>query len=324
MRQQPDSAVAGGESIETVDYAALFASERRLLWGLCYRMTGNAADADELVQETFLRALAAPPADRQAAWRPWLVRVAMNLARDHLRRRRRSPYRGVWLPSPIETGDGEALPAYEIPADRGSPTEGRYELLESVSFAFLLAIEALSPAQRAVLLLRDVFDYSVRETAEALGLSEPNVKTTHHRARRAMAAYDRDRCLPDAARRARTEEALARLMTALVSNDLAAVESTLADGVRSLSDGGEFAAAHNIVSGRRRVARLMLGLARHGAIHARIEPRILNGLPALVLDFGRVGPRFAPRGVLRCDIDADGRITAIHSVLASRKLTAVA
>ena len=70
--------------------------------------------------------------------------------------------------------------------DSGSP-EGRYDLLESVSFAFLLALEALTPQQRAVLLLRDVFDYSVRETADALGMSEPNVKTTHHRARRAMA-----------------------------------------------------------------------------------------------------------------------------------------
>jgi len=90
-----------------------------------------------------------------------------------------------------------------------------------------------------------------------------------------------------------------------------------------LSDGGEFAAAHNIVAGRRRVARLMLGLARHGALHARIEPRRLNGLPALLLDFGSVAPPFAPRGVIRCDVGADGRIIAIHSVLASRKLTAV-
>ena len=324
MRPPPDSAVAGGGSTAEVDYAALFASERKLLWGLCYRMSGNAADADELVQETFVRALAQPPADRHAPWRPWLVRVAMNLARDHLRRRRRSPYRGAWLPSPIETGEPAAPPAYEIPAERGSPTEGRYELLESVSFAFLLALEALTPAQRAVLLLRDVFDYSVRETADALGFNQPNVKTTHHRARRAMAAYDRARCLPTAARRDRTQQALGRFMAALASDDLAAVEALLADGVRSLSDGGEFAAAHNVVVGPRRVARLMLGLARHGALQARVEQRLLNGLPALVLDFGRVGPRFAPRGIIRCDVDDDGRITAVHAVLASRKLTAIA
>src|SRR3954469_9653521 len=125
-------------------------------------MTGVAADADELVQETFVRALEHPPAALREL-RPWLTRVAMNLARDRLRRRRRESYVGPWLPSPVETGDEGAPPAYEPPESLG--TEARYELLESVSFAFLLALEALGPRQRAVLLLRDVFDYSVRETA---------------------------------------------------------------------------------------------------------------------------------------------------------------
>jgi RNA polymerase sigma factor (sigma-70 family) len=80
--------------------ADLLEPHRRHLWGLCYRMTGNAADADELVQDTFMRALERPPARTDQPWRPWLVRVAMNLSRDLLRHRRRSPYRGVWLPSP--------------------------------------------------------------------------------------------------------------------------------------------------------------------------------------------------------------------------------
>jgi len=307
----------------STDFAALFRAERGLLWGLCYRMTGDAADADELVQETFVRALAQPPVRTDVPWRPWLVRVAINLARDRLRRRRRAPYRGPWLPSPIETDDDGGLPAYEVPAERGSPTEGRYELLESVSFAFLLALEALTPAQRAVLLLRDVFDYSVRETAAALDRSEANVKTTHHRARRAMAAYDRERCVPTAERRARTQEALARLMGALAADDVTAIEALLAADVRSLTDGGEFAAAHRPVIGRARVARLLRGLMRKGGTHAFPTPRTLNGLPALVIDFKLTGARFAPRGVLRCDVDAHGRITALHGVYASRKLTAV-
>jgi len=306
----------------TTDFAALFVAERPVLWGICYRMTGNAADADELVQETFARALAQPPARTDAPWRPWLVRVAMNLARDHLRRRRRSPYRGPWLPSPIEAGD--ALPAYEIPAERGSPTEGRYELLESVSFAFLLALEVLTPAQRAVLLLRDVFDYSVRETAVALDVSEPNVKTTHHRARRAMAAYDRDRCAPTAERRARTQEALERLLSALMADDVPALEALLAADVRSVTDGGEYAAAHRPVLGRTRVVKLLRGLIRKGGAHAFPALRTLNGLPALVIAFAPLGPRFAPRGVMRCEVDAAGRITALHGVYASRKLTGVA
>src|SRR5262249_9608157 len=145
-------------------------------------------DADDLVQETMLRAIEKPPPDSNEM-RPWLVRVAMNLARDHLRRRKRRAYVGPWLPSPV---DDDAL---EIPVEAAG-AEGRYDLLESASLAFLLALEALSPKQRAVLLLIDVFDYSVRETAEALGLSESNVKTTHHRARRALEGYDGARVRP--------------------------------------------------------------------------------------------------------------------------------
>jgi RNA polymerase sigma-70 factor (ECF subfamily) len=304
-------------------YADALEPHRRHLWGLCYRMTGNAADADELVQETFVRALERPPARTDQPWRPWLVRVAMNLARDLLRHRRRSPYRGTWLPSPIETDSEDTPPAYEIPAESGSPTEGRYELLESVSFAFLLALEALTPSQRAVLLLRDVFDYSVRETADALGMSEANVKVTHHRARRAMTAYDRNRCVPTATLQAQTRAALERFLVALSSPDGAAMEALLADDVRHLSDGGEYAAAHRPVVGRNRVTRLFLGLMRHLGPAAGFTIQTLNGLPALLIDFGVRGPRYAPRGVVRVDVGRDGRITAVHGVLASRKLTAV-
>lgn len=316
------AAPAGEPMSGAIDHAALFAAERRFVWALCYRMTGTAADADDLVQETFLRAIARPPARTDAPWRPWLVRVAMNLARDLLRRRRRLGQRQPWLPSPIDTGDDTAPPAYELPAESGSPTEGRYELLESVSFAFLLALEALTPGQRAVLLLRDVFDYSVRETADALGMSEPAVKTAHHRARHAMAAYDRDRCVPTAARQARTGEALFRFLTALQADDVPALEALLAEGVRSVSEGGEFAAAHNVVAGRARVLRLLRGLMRY-LRGSGSQVRMLNGLPAVVLDFPARGPRYAPRAVLRCDVGPDGRIVALHTVLASRKLSAV-
>lgn len=306
----------------STDHAALFSDERRFVWALCYRMTGSAADADDLTQETFLRAIERPPARTDAPWRPWLVRVAMNLARDALRRRRRTPQRQPWLPAPIDTGDESAPPAYELPPESGSPTEGRYELLESVSFAFLLALEALTPGQRAVLLLRDVFDYSVRETAEALGMSEPAVKTAHHRARHAMAAYDRVRCVPTPERQARNGDALWRFMSALQADDVRALEALLADGVRSISEGGEYAAAHNVVAGRARVVRLLRGLMRHFG-RTTSSARMLNGFPAVVIDFDRGGPRYAPRGVVRVDVDADGRITAIHTVLASRKLRAV-
>jgi RNA polymerase sigma-70 factor (ECF subfamily) len=80
-----------------------FAADRRFLWGLCYRMTGSPADADDLVQETFLRAIERPPPRTDQPLRPWLVRVSMNLARDHLRARRTRRYVGPWLPGPIDT-----------------------------------------------------------------------------------------------------------------------------------------------------------------------------------------------------------------------------
>ena len=309
---------------DAVDYAALFADQRRFIWGICYRMTGDAADADELLQDTFVRAIERPPARTDESWRPWLVRVAMNLARDLLRRRRRRHYRGTWLPSPIETGgEDDPLPAYELPSTSASPTEGRYELLESVSYAFLLALEALTPSQRAVLLLRDVFDYSVRETAEALGMSAPNVKTTHHRARRAMAAYDSRRCIPTGTLQARTREALERFLMALSGRDSTSMEALLAGDVRSLSDGGEYAAAHRPVIGRDRVMRLLFGLNRHVGPEASARVEVLNGLPALLIEFGVRHPRAAPRGVISLGVDAEGRVTAVHTVLATRKLTAV-
>jgi RNA polymerase sigma-70 factor (ECF subfamily) len=300
--------------------ADLLEPHRRLLWGLCYRMTGNAADADELVQETFVRALERPPARTGEPWRPWLVRVAMNLARDLLRRRRRSPTapgcRRRSRPAPTTR---------RRPRDtrrRRQPHRGRYELLESVSFAFLLALEALRPSQRAVLLLRDVFDYSVRETAEALGMSEANVKVTHLRARRAMAAYDRARCQPSRTLQARTSEALQRFMAALSSDDWAAMEALLTEDVRHLSDGGEYAAAHRPVVGRNRVMRLFFGLIRHLGPRASFSVRTINACRRCSSTSMRTAPPGA-RGIVRVDVAADGRIRAVHAVLASRKLTAI-
>ena len=302
----------------------LFREHGRFLWGLCYRMTGSAADADDVVQETFVRALEHPPPSLERPWRPWLVRVAMNLARDHLRRRRRH-YPGPWLPSPIEIGEDPALPAVEAEIGDGRTTEGRYELLETVSFAFLLALEALTPLQRAVLLLRDVFDYDVRDTAEALDVSAANVKTTHHRARRAMAAYDRRSALPAAERSERTQETLMRFLAGLVTQDVGAIEAMLADGVRSISDaGGEFSAAHNVVVGKNRVMRLLLGLAGKTGGALSTSPLFVNGSPAVLVSVAGAAGRTAPRFVFRIELDGDGRITEVHSVLATRKLTAIA
>ena len=301
--------------------ADVFGEHRRFLWGLCYRLTGSAADADDLVQETFVRAIERPPARTDEPWRPWLVRVAVNLGRDLLRRRRRRGYVGPWLPSPIETGDEVSPPSVET-----ASTEGRYDLLESVSYAFLVALEALTPLQRAVLLLRDVFDYTVAETADVLGVSEANVKTTLHRARRRMAAYDRARTVPTRDLQARVRTALERFVAAVATADLPALESLLAESVRAVSDGGgEFHAARVPIVGRARVARFHWNIARRrtATVPPQVEIRMLNGLPALVIAMGDEARGEAARFVIRADVDAEGRVVALHSVLATRKLSAV-
>jgi len=304
--------------------ASVFREHERFLWGLCYRMTGSAADADDLVQETFVRALERPPPRPELPWRPWLTRVAVNLARDCLRRRRRRGYLGPWLPSPIDTGDDHTPPAHEVELADGATTEGRYDLLESVTFAFLLALEALTPLQRAVLVLRDVFDYSVAETAAALGLSEPNVKTSHHRARRAMQAYERERRRPTRALQEETRRALERFVACLARGDAAGMEALLSDDVRARSDGaGEFHAARLPIVGPKRVAIFCTRIAARRPV-LRSEVRLLNGLPALVTELAGGLPREAARVVVALDLAADGRIRRIDTVLASRKLTAIA
>ena len=138
--------------------AKLYEQERRFLWGLCYRMTGSAADAEDIVQEVFVKALEKPALDTERPLRPWLVRVAMNLSRDNLRKRVQSGYTGPWLPSPLPTDDWPEN--HEAAVEANDSPMARYDLLESVSLAFMLALEALTPTQRAVLLLRDVFDYT--------------------------------------------------------------------------------------------------------------------------------------------------------------------
>ena len=123
----------------------LFHNHKKMLWGVSYRMTGCAADADDIVQETFARAAERSAPSDEHAWRPWLMRVATNLSLDLLRHRRRRSYQGSWLPSPVETTDEEA--AFDTTAPS---TEAHYEWRESLSFAFLLTLEALTPRQRAV------------------------------------------------------------------------------------------------------------------------------------------------------------------------------
>lgn len=313
---EPTSAAVAPAGLE-----AAFHEERGHLFGVLYRLTGSTADAEDLVQATFERALERPPRDTGRPWRPWLVRVAVNLGRDHLRRRRRRSYDGPWLPAPLETPDGG------LPFDVHEPpgTQGRYELMESVSYAFLLALEELTPTQRAVLLLRDVFEYSGRETAEVLGLSEVGARQHLVRARRAMAAYDGG--ADERARRPTEHQArdiLARFLVAVTSGDAKEVEALLAEDVVLETDaGGEYHAARIPVTGREKVARFYVNIARISGVPIA-DLRSLNGEIGVVTDVSEPKPGLAPRVVTLATLDADGRLARIYSVLTTRKLAGIA
>jgi RNA polymerase sigma-70 factor (ECF subfamily) len=311
--------------VYTIPWPELFAEHRRYLWSVCYRLTGDALDAEDLVQATFERAMERPPEDLGRPWRPWLTRVATNLAIDLLRRRSHAAYDGPWLPAPVEDllevegwtrahhGDGEGEP------------EIRYGQLESARFAFLLALETLDPRARAVLILRDVLGYSGPETAEFLELTPANVRVILHRARKQI-EQARGVSRPPQAQveiDPRIEAAIERFLAAIASRDTEAIEQLLAEDVRVTTDaGGEFVAARKIVTGRDSVAKLFFGLGR-GAAARWFEFRSINGEPALVASFAETPLRTAPRGVIHVELDDDGRIRDVQIVFATRKLTAV-
>lgn len=300
---------------DRMELVPLLEAHRRHLWGLGYRLTGSASDADDLVQDTFERALTRPPPDLQRELRPWLTKVALNLGRDILRRRKRRAYIGPWLPSPVDTeealADGTALDGDKV---------GRYDLLESVTMGFLVALEVLSPKQRAVLLLRDVFDYSGQETADALEIGLSDVKVTLHRARRKLASYDASRIRPSPSLSQRSQESLSRLLLALGGQDYAAVLDLVAHEAQVFTDGGgEFISARRVIRGRSAAARFLIGLARKRP-PAAAEPVHLNGTPALLLSYLPAGARDAPRATIQVELAPSGGIRSLYTITASAKL----
>jgi RNA polymerase sigma-70 factor, ECF subfamily len=305
-----------------VQLAALFRAQQRRVWGLAYRLTGSAEDADDVVQEAFARLVAQPAQSPIEEPGPWLARVATNLGIDALRRRRRRAYVGPWLPSPIETPEADWIDAQ--PSEDPDP-EARYGLVESATYAFLIALEALGPRQRAVLLLRDVLGSSARETADIVGTSEGSVRVLHLRARRALEEYDKVRCIPTSELRERHRTALQRFLDCLLAQDAGGLEAILAESVQTVTDAaGEYTALATPLAGRARVARLYLMAALHRqAGGTRTEIRLVNGLPAVLITLGQPVRRQAPRTLLRCELDERDRIRMVHAILAPRKLTAL-
>lgn len=277
---------------------------RKASFGIAYRMLGSVAEAEDIVQEALLRLHRAQEQGQQiASPRAYLATVTTRLALDELRsaRARRERYVGEWLPEPI-VGD----PAHDPVA--------RAEMADSLSLAFLVVLESLSPEQRAALLLRDVFDYGYDEIAALIGTSEANARQLAARARRQVA----ERRPRFAASREQRDELAQRFFAAAHAGDLAALEALLAHDVVLQGDGGGKAPAlaHSL-HGRSRVARALLAWARQGlgAGGGAIQPAEVNGQPgALLLDgAGKL------IGVMALDIAA-GQIRAVSSVVNPDKL----
>ena len=303
--------------------AQTFDECKGFLWGMCYRMTGSAADADDIVQDTFVRALEKPPTDTESPLRPWLVKVAMNLSRDQLRRRRRREYFGPWLPSPVLTESDDGFVLDQRAVTESTPVT-RYDLMESVSMAFLLALEALTPAQRAVLILRDVFDYSTYETAEALEMSEANIKVTLHRARRTMDSYDKNRVSNFSRRAGELRDILQRFLSLLNTGDVQGLKKMLAADVVLVSDGGgEVNALAEPIYGREKVLRLIEKLYEANRDVTTISLQNVNGEPAVFIDRSRVRPGHASFFTMHCDLDKDSQIRQFNFVFAPSKLAAL-
>jgi len=277
---------------------------RSAAFAIAYRMLGSVAEAEDVVQEALLRVHQAGEAgERIESPRAYVATVATRLAIDQLRsaRVRRETYVGEWLPEPLVT-DAADDPAHQA------------EMADSLSLAFLVLLESLSPEQRAVLLLRDAFDYGYGEIASIIGKSEDNARQLAARARRHV---EERKPRFEASRRQRDELAR-RFFAAAQGGDLAGLESLLADDVVLHGDGGgKVPALARSLHGRGRVARTLLAWARQGERIAGAAFRLVevNGQPgALLLD----GERHVI-GVMALDI-ADGQIQTVRSIVNPDKL----
>lgn len=283
--------------------AATFEQHRARLYGIAYRMLGSRAEAEDMVQDAYLR-WHKTDVDRVRTPQAWLTTTVTRLCIDRLRsaRTEREAYFGPWLPEPL-VGDTVAGP------DRPS------ELASDLSMAFLVILERLAPEERAAFLLHDVFDCGYPELARALGKSEPACRQIVHRARERV-RRDRPRFeVSDAARR----RLLDKFQTAMQAADREALINLFAADAEWTSDGGgKTPAASKVVHGAGRIAKLVAGVARRLAYDfaGRIDFRFasVNGETGLVM-------RLDGRPVWILAVETDGlRILAGYVVLNPEKL----
>ncbi|MEO3876713.1 RNA polymerase sigma-70 factor [Nonomuraea sp. B12E4] len=279
----------------------VFVVHRNLLFTVAYEMLGSAADAEDVLQETWLN-WSGIDFDSVQDQRAYLVRITTRRALDRLRaiKRRKESYVGPWLPEPLLTAPDVAE---------------NVELAESMSMALMLVLETLSPTERAVFVLREAFDFGYDEIAAAVGKSPAAVRQTAHRARRHVdARRPREVVAPSQAR-----AAVESFQRALETRDLQGLLDVLAPEVVIISDGGGIKqAAPRPITGADKVARYIVGGLSKTDIAVTCDPTVVNGSPALLI---HVDGQFD--GVIALRVE-QARITGLYYVRNPHKLTHIA
>ncbi|SER71200.1 RNA polymerase sigma-70 factor, ECF subfamily [Streptomyces qinglanensis] len=281
-----------------------------MLDGVAYRMLGRVADAEDVVQEAWLRWAAADHTQVREP-RGYLVRVTTRLAIDRLRQvqSRREAYIGSWLPEPVVTGPG--------PAAQAPDGAERAVLAESVSLAVLVVLESLSPLERAVFVLREAFGFPYAEIAGTLERNEAAVRQLAGRARQHVAERKPRFEVDPALRRELTE----RFLKAAADGDVRGLVSVLAPDARLVSDsGGAAKAPRRVVVGADRISRFLAAVAPEGMRDPASGVRFLelNGGPAVLLT---VGGR--PDTVFSLEV-AGGQVRTVHLIRNPAKLAHLA
>jgi RNA polymerase sigma-70 factor, ECF subfamily len=279
--------------------------ERPRLFALAYRMLASVGEAEDIVQEAYLRWYSQPREDIKSP-AAFLTTVVTHLCLDELKsgRRRREHYPGVWLPEPL---------AEETPTAGGDPQHD-VERLESVSFAFLSVLDTLGPLERAVFLLAEIFDYPHAEVAAIVGRSVESCRKALSRAKQNLA--DRK---PAPASVEEHRELLVSFITAVRRGHIDELAQLLADDVESRADGGGHVnAAAKPVIGARAVSRLYAGLSKQIPPGLSVRVETLNGLPTALLGVGDV-----LLSAMQVRV-AGGKIQRIDNVLNPEKLARVA
>jgi RNA polymerase sigma-70 factor, ECF subfamily len=288
--------------------SAMLTDLRPLVFSIAYRMTGSVAEAEDIAQETLLRAHRELEDGTQIeSPKAYMTAIATRLAIDHLRsaRVRREAYVGPWLPEPLLTSGG-ADPRVDLPRDA--------ELADDLSLAFLLVLERLTPVERAVFLLREAFDYTFAEISEVVDKTPDNCRQIAARARRHVIA-EKPRFEPS---RAARESLARRFLTAAQEGDMEGLVAMLAADATFTGDGGGVAHAFRVpIFGAEKIARALRGIfGAAGKVEgATFEPAEVNGQPGWI---GREADG-AIVVVMALDI-LDDQVLGIRSVVNPDKL----